>query len=221
VLLANPCTKRWSSTMAIIVLALGVRIRAYTLRAERDELRSERPGRFASPSYVWHSSWVPRVARRSPVSAGPGCNRPPPVARDTERAMTQENVEIVRRFAEALNRGDREAVGALLHPEVEWHTLGGPLIGTEAIYGRDEALRFMFERIPDALEDFRAIMEEVSELPGGQVLGVARYEGRGVASGAEVKMNAAAIYRFESSMIVFFQDFPHRDKALEAAALEE
>ena len=135
--------------------------------------------------------------------------------------MSQENVEVVHRFTDAYNRRDPEAVAALIHPEVVWHTLAAPLFGIEVIHGRDKVIRFMFEQIPEALEDFRATIEEVRELPGGQVLGVARYEGRGIASGAEVKMNTAAIYRFEAGMIVFFEDFGHRDQALEAAGLRE
>ena len=49
------------------------------------------------------------------------------------------------------------------------------------------------------------------------MLAVARYEGRGIASGTEVRMAAAAIWRFEANQIVFFQDFATRDEALEAA----
>ena len=142
-------------------------------------------------------------------------------ARDTARAVSHENLEIVHRFVDAYNQRDAEAVAALIHPEVVWHTLVAPLFGVEVIHGRDKVVRFMFEQIPEALEDFRATIEEISELPGGQVLGVARYEGRGVASGAEVKMNTAAIYRFRAGMIVFFEDFAHRDRALKAAGLRE
>jgi ketosteroid isomerase-like protein len=78
-------------------------------------------------------------------------------------------------------------------------------------------LRFLFEQIAEGIEDFRAILEEVRDLPRDQVLAVARYEGRGIASGTEVRMAAAAIWRFEANQIVFFQDFATRDEALEAA----
>jgi ketosteroid isomerase-like protein len=135
--------------------------------------------------------------------------------------MSRENMEIVRRFLEAYNRRDPEAVATLIHPDVAWHTLAAPIFGIEVVHGRDKLLRFMFEQIPEALEDFRATLDGVSQLPDDRVLAAVRYEGRGVASGAEVKMNTAAIYRFEAGMIVFFQDFAHREKALEAAGLSE
>ena len=44
----------------------------------------------------------------------------PPVPRDTAWAMSQENLEIVRRFFDAWNRRDEEALLALADPEVEY-----------------------------------------------------------------------------------------------------
>jgi len=134
--------------------------------------------------------------------------------------MSQENVEIVRRFFDAFERRDRADVAALLHPQIEWHTIAAPLLGVQAMHGRDEALHFMFEQIGEGIEDFRAIPEEVSELSSDQVLAVAHYEGRGVASGMAVRMTAVAIHRVESGQIVFFQDFATRDEALKAMRLE-
>jgi ketosteroid isomerase-like protein len=109
----------------------------------------------------------------------------------------------------------------VLHNEVEWHTMAGPVFGIEAIHGRGDLLNFMFERIPDGIEDFRVITEGLSELHGGQTLVVGHYEGHGLTSGAEIEMNYAAIYRVDTGVIVFFQDFATRAEALEAAGLRE
>ena len=133
--------------------------------------------------------------------------------------MSAEHVEIVRRFIDAYNRRDREAVEALFHARVEWHTIAGPLLGVESVRGREESLHFMFEQIPEGVEGFRVALGEVRELPGGQVLAVAQYEGRGVTSGAMVEMSANHIYRFDAGLIVFFQDFATQGEALEAAGL--
>jgi ketosteroid isomerase-like protein len=135
--------------------------------------------------------------------------------------MSQANVEIVHQFYDAFERHDRKDVAALLHPQIEWHSIGAPLLGVEAIHGRDEALRFMFEQIGEGIEDFRAILEEVRELPADQALAVAHYEGRGMVSGAAPSVTATVIFRFEAGQIVFFQDFATRDEALEAAGLSE
>ena len=135
--------------------------------------------------------------------------------------MSQENVEIVRRFTDAVNRGDREAAAAVVHADVEWHTVAGPILGVEAVSGRDEVTRFLFDLFPDAIEDFRVTIGEVRALPQGQVLVTAHYDGRGVASGADVEMGATQIYRFDDGRIIFFQDFATRSDALEAAGLSE
>jgi ketosteroid isomerase-like protein len=135
--------------------------------------------------------------------------------------MSQENVEIVRRFLDAYSRGDRGAVGALLHPEIEWHSVAGPLFGLDAPHGREESLRFMFEQAAEVLDDFRVVSEEVSALPDGRVLSIARYEGQGTASGAPVEMISAAIYAFEAGMIRAFREYASRADALEAAGLRE
>jgi ketosteroid isomerase-like protein len=134
--------------------------------------------------------------------------------------MSKENVEVVKRFMDAFNRRDREAVGALFHPQIEWHTMAGPLLGVEAMNGREEALTFIFEGIDESIKDFR-VSAEVNELPDGQVLSVGHYEGRGAGSGATVETSAAAIWRVEEGVIVFFQDFATRAEALEAAGLAE
>ena len=133
--------------------------------------------------------------------------------------MSQENVEVVRRFVDAYNRRDAAAVAALLHPEVEWHVRAGPSIGLETLRGRDAALSFIFEEIPDAWSDFRSVAEAVSELRDGHVLAVGRYEGRGTVSGVETRMDYAAIFRLNAGMIVFFQDFATRREALNAVGL--
>lgn len=67
-------------------------------------------------------------------------------------------MEIVHRFNDAFNRRNREDVAALLHPQIEWHTIAAPLFGVEAMHGRNEALRFMFEQIGEGIEAFRAIL---------------------------------------------------------------
>ncbi len=135
--------------------------------------------------------------------------------------MSEENVEIVRRFAGAVSRDDREAVAPLIHPEVEWHTMGGPLMGVTAMRGQDETLSFIFERIPEGIEDFRLTADRFTELPGDQLLVCGHYAGRGTSSKAELKISYAALYRFDAGKIIFFQDFPSEAEALEAVGLSE
>jgi ketosteroid isomerase-like protein len=43
--------------------------------------------------------------------------------------MSRENVEIPRLLSDAVNRGDRATFIRLLAPDVEWHTVAGPVLG--------------------------------------------------------------------------------------------
>jgi ketosteroid isomerase-like protein len=135
--------------------------------------------------------------------------------------MSQEHVEVVRRFVDAVSRGDREAAAALLHPDVEWQTMAGPLLGVQAMRGREETVSFILDRIPEGVEDFTATADRFNELPDNGLLVVGRYTGRGASSGAKIEMTSAALYRFESGMIVSFRDFASEAEALEAAGLSE
>ena len=47
----------------------------------------------------------------------------------------------------------------MVHPEVEWHTMAGPILGIEAVSGRDQVIRFVFEQIPEGIENFRVTLQ--------------------------------------------------------------
>jgi ketosteroid isomerase-like protein len=55
--------------------------------------------------------------------------------------MSQSNVDIAWRGFEAVMRGDLDAIGELLDPEVKWH--GGDPSAKDACHNRGEALAFM------------------------------------------------------------------------------
>jgi ketosteroid isomerase-like protein len=55
--------------------------------------------------------------------------------------MGESNVELARRGYEAAMRGDFDAIGELLDPEVKWH--GGDPSGPGSCHNREEALQFM------------------------------------------------------------------------------
>jgi ketosteroid isomerase-like protein len=135
--------------------------------------------------------------------------------------MSEEPVEIVRQALDAFNRSDRASVEPLLHPDVEWRTVLGPVLGVETGSGRDAVLRFGFEEIPDAIEDFRVEVEELRDLGEGRVLLVARYLGRGKSSGIELEERISSIHRLRDRMIVSVRDYPSSQEALEAAGLRE
>jgi ketosteroid isomerase-like protein len=117
-------------------------------------------------------------------------------------AMAQENVELVRQGFEAVNRGDRAALMRLLAPDVEWHSVAGPILGVGTIRGREAMLKFLWEDMPESIEGFRASPE-----------------GRGRSSDAEVHQRIASVYEIRDGMAVTVRDYESREEAVEAARL--
>ncbi len=135
--------------------------------------------------------------------------------------MSQENVELVRQGFEAHNRDDRATATRLLAPDVEWHSVAGPLFGVGTIRGREAVLKFLWEDMRESIEGFRARPEELTDLGDDRVLVVARYEGRGRSSGAEVDLRVASVYEIRDRMLATVRDYGSREDALEAAGLSE
>jgi ketosteroid isomerase-like protein len=130
--------------------------------------------------------------------------------------MSEEDVDVVRRAIDAVNRSDRASAESMLHPDVEWSTVLGPLLGVETVSGRDAVLRFGFEEIPEAIEDFHVEVEELRDLGEGRVLLVARYCGRGKRSGVELEERISSIHTLRDRMVVSVRDYPCRQEALDA-----
>ncbi|MDP9144055.1 MAG: nuclear transport factor 2 family protein [Actinomycetota bacterium] len=150
--------------------------------------------------------------------------------RDTARAMSQENVEIVRRgyapLVQGLNRGEFERGGfaALfewLDPEIDWRgprefpDLAEPRFGHEGV-------REYIAILNQAIEDYRMTAEEFIDAGGDQVLVFSREGGRGRGSGAEVQTHPTAhLWTLRAGKAVRLRSYWERSEALEAAGLKK
>ena len=102
--------------------------------------------------------------------------------RDTARAMSQENVELVRSIYGAWECGDFSSA-EWADPEIEYAVPDGPLIGTwRGLEGMAEAMREFLR----AWEDWRVTAEDYRELDAEHVLVPFRFGGRGKTSGLEL-----------------------------------
>ena len=82
--------------------------------------------------------------------------------------MSEENVEVVRKSIDAVNRGDVDAVVALVSPDVEWED---PVFWSEParIYrGRGE-VREWLNRLLEPWESFHLEVEEITEATNDRV----------------------------------------------------
>jgi uncharacterized protein len=136
--------------------------------------------------------------------------------RDTERAMSQENVEIVRRMLDAFNRGDFEASLMFLDEAVEWHD-PTDVPGGGVHRGREEVRKWFIAWL-GAWDTYTAEAEELIDA-GDQVVVVHREWGRGKGSGVEIDNRTANVYELHHGKVTGKQPFPDREQALEAAGL--
>jgi ketosteroid isomerase-like protein len=155
--------------------------------------------------------------------------------------MSQENVELVRRFyeaaqrslaaywkhrssgADALRAGDldpeTEAMLAFIHPEFEYSGLLTTLEGGVA-HGH---LGWVEAWAPylRAAEDARITVSELVDLGGDQVLGVAETTVRWKRSGMTLTEPRFAVVSVRDGLIVRLNVYRERAEALEAAGLRE
>ena len=152
--------------------------------------------------------------------------------------MSQENVEIVRRYFEAAERafaaywqGPRSVADSLragevepeiadamrhLHPNIEWKSA---LIGITT-RGHEDTARGV-DQLLDAAQDYRVIVPEVTDLGSNQVLAVLELAMKGKASDIDVNATVFSIVTLENGLIIRMDEYLERPEALEAAGLSE
>ena len=132
--------------------------------------------------------------------------------------MSQENVEIVRGFIAALNRGHWAAnLTKFIHDDVEidWSRSPAPYRGVYR--GREGAMRFA--EMTDVWEAARIEPAEFIDA-GDDVLvpHVVHLRGR---DGIEVKVQATYVYTLRDGLCVRWRIYQEHSEALEAAGLAE
>jgi ketosteroid isomerase-like protein len=131
--------------------------------------------------------------------------------------VSQENVEIVRRWIEAWNAGDTDAWSALIPPNVVWRVMPdwpeqGPFVGRDAVLRQIRQLRESWDS--DAVVPVGDLIDA-----GDQV--VMRFIWRGVGRGPESNMEMTCIYTVREDRIMGFEYFWNHAEALKAVGMEE
>jgi ketosteroid isomerase-like protein len=152
--------------------------------------------------------------------------------------MSQENVEVVRRYFEAAGRAfaaywhsprsvaDTLRAGELepemadpwryLHPNIEWKSA---LIGITA--RGYEALADGVDQLLDAAQDYRVNAPEVTDLGDSQVLAVLRLAMKGKASDIDVNVTIFNIVTVEDGLIIRMDEYLERAEAIKAVDFSE
>jgi ketosteroid isomerase-like protein len=133
--------------------------------------------------------------------------------------MSRENVEVVRAQYAAVNERDFARAMSCYSDDVELVTQAGDFrAGT--FKGREAVGRWFGDWFSSFREN-RFDVEEVTDLPGGVVLLVADYQGRGKASGAAVRGKVVWVYRLREGKIARVEGYGSRAEALEAVGLRD
>jgi ketosteroid isomerase-like protein len=134
--------------------------------------------------------------------------------------MSQENVAIVRRVAEAFAAGDMETVFEWVAPEVEWDFSNAQTWVEEPVYrGYDGILQF-FRKWTEEWEDYRFEFEEVIDA-GDKAVVVVRDEGTSKSARIKLERRHAEVWTLRENRVVRIEPFDHKHQALEAVGLSE
>jgi ketosteroid isomerase-like protein len=135
-------------------------------------------------------------------------------------AMSQENVELIKRGYEAWNRNDLEGVLQDLDPELEWlPRLGAAGVRATLYRGHEGVLAYKRE-VEEALGGIHVDVLSIEDL-GEHVLAHIRATGQGSASGAQVEADGFHLWTIHAGRAIRFATYSRRAEALEAAGLSE
>jgi ketosteroid isomerase-like protein len=134
--------------------------------------------------------------------------------------MSQENVEVVRRYFEAVNRGDFAAAMAAYTDDVVLVIDERAVPVNAGVFAGRAAVGDWFG---DWFRSFeRGYQFRVAEMRtiGDRVLTSARHQGRGRASGVDLQWTLAYVFAFDAGKINRLELFADQGDALKAAGLE-
>ena len=150
----------------------------------------------------------------------PGCDTSDCLfgVRDTGQAMSQENVEVVRRAIEAFSSGDLDAAVQMADPEIEvdWSQSSGVEAG---VYRGLAQTRRFWATFHDVFERIEVLLEELIE-HGDHVIVCdrSRLWGR---DGIEVAVRTVAVVTLRDGRITAWRLCRDKDEALSAAGFPQ
>jgi ketosteroid isomerase-like protein len=132
--------------------------------------------------------------------------------------MSQENVEVVRRAVDAVNRDGPEAAFAMFAPDLEWHDL--PDQPDAEVHQGHQGFLAAFEQFFEDLEDYTVNVDETIDHDEQVIVGI-RVIGRGRGSGARFEQRVVGVWTVRNGLVVRTVWFRTREEALEAVGLSE
>jgi ketosteroid isomerase-like protein len=138
------------------------------------------------------------------------------VKRDSERVVSQENIDIVRRWIDAGNRADLDGWLSGFARDAEWRTSGR--FADRGVYrGREGLIRYWTE-VQEDIEDLTTSVSEIRAI-GDKVFVAVTLTGRGRQSKARFEERAWLVATCGEGLVMRVEAYLDPDEALEAAGL--
>ena len=131
--------------------------------------------------------------------------------------MPQETVEIVREYFKTVNDGDFAQAMRYYADDVELVVSAELFLEAGTFRGKDAVGLWFGNWFRAFQRGYQFDLDEIREV-GDAVFVVARHQGRGKASGADVGLTLAYLFRIGDGQIAKLEVFPDRRSALEATA---
>jgi ketosteroid isomerase-like protein len=134
--------------------------------------------------------------------------------------MSQENVEVVRRFETSWANRNLEAALECVHDDLEfdWSDSMGPFVGT---YKRRAGLTRFWTDMLEAWERFSPEIEEIIDCGPERLITLDVVRARGKGSGIDMEARGAMLWTVQEGRISRVKMFQTKDEALEAVRLSE
>ena len=135
--------------------------------------------------------------------------------------MSQENVEAFKRFADANNRRDVEALLDELDADVEWHSaVLSSLGGEETVHRGHDGVREMLRDLYEAFSEFQVEFSDIRDR-GDRIVAIGRWITRGEESGVEVTPPLASVVDFRNGKAIRVKSYLDPEDALVDSAMQE
>ena len=137
-------------------------------------------------------------------------------------AMSQENVEVVKRVIQAINERDLDGLLAVCDPEVEFHALTAQSQwpGEPPVLRGHEGAKHLFRVLDSDFDENRIEPQEFIDA-GERVVVLTELSAIGKQSRVPVRMNEALVFTISDGRLVRLQVCGTREKAFEVAGLSE
>ena len=168
------------------------------------------PGQDRSTPLHWAGDYRKTIAHRKMIALHGKRNK----SRDTEPAMSEENVEQARTLYDLFNQRGVPP-WEFIHSDVVFDASN--IVGLGVLKGREEALSGLREYTA-AWEEWRIEPEEFLDA-GDQVMATVLDGGRLKATGTEVHNRFYNVLTFRDGKLTHWKTFTVRSEALEAAGL--